>query len=306
MERQEWNQFVIKNGPKSGSFLQSWGWGEFQKSLGRAVNRKEGDGWVAAMRQSPIGLGLNYWYGARAPIGGIDLETLKKDFPRATFLRFDFPDSVPENLVPAPHDVQPRTTIIVDLKKFEEELLKEMHPKTRYNIRVAERSGVTVKLGGEELFEDFWKLLQHTTERNEFRPHPKEYYRKMIADHQDPELKIFLAAAMVDGVPVAMAIMCDFGGTRTYLHGALDYALRDRMAPFALHWELMKEAKELGITVYDFWGIAPTDDPKERLAGVTRFKRGWGGEVVRYPQTRDFILQPFAYRLYRLIHRLRR
>lgn len=286
---------------RSGAFLQSIGWGNFQRSLGKEVKRIDG---VVLVKQE-LGFGFSYWYCPRG-----ELKTLPTD---TIFVRHDQPveaDNYPITQLPnyriAPHDVQPRTTIILDLKKSEETLLKEMHEKTRYNIRVAERRGVQVEVAGAEAFETFWQLLQITTARDQFRSHAKSYYQKMLQDHHDPNLQIFLAIARVEGKPAASALMIDFAGTRTYLHGASDHTLRDAMAPYALHWFLIKDAKAKGLQAYDLWGIAP--DPStgsgpaadHRLAGVTRFKKGWGGEVVRYPQTQDLILRPWKYRMYQL------
>ena len=274
------------------SFLQSHGWEAFQRSLGKEVYRGEG-----LLIKQTIGLGMHYWYGGRG------VATKAPD--DAVFLRLDLPEEQPiKNLVVAPHDVQPRTSIILDLTKPEDVLLAEMHQKTRYNIRVAERRGVTVAFHGVEALETFWQLLEATTGRNAFRGHGKMYYQKMLGELADAELKIFLAIASVDGKSAAAALMVDYAGTRTYLHGASDYHLREAMAPYALHWHLIKDAKAKGIVAYDFWGIAPTDDPKEKLAGVTRFKKGWGGEIVHYPKTQDLILRPWKYRIYRLARRL--
>lgn len=294
----------------SGAFLQSRGWEAFQKLLGKEVRRLDG----SLVIKHDIGLGMHYWYCPRGPLP----TTLPSE---AIFFRYDAPEEITNypitklpNFRPAPHDVQPSTTIILDLTKTEEQLLSEMHPKTRYNIKVAERHGVTVEIGGSELLETFFSLLQSTTERNIFRAHAKSYYQKMLKQTPSPsdspsgrgsvEAKFFLALARVDNKPSAIALMVDFNDTRTYLHGASDYTLRESMAPFALHWYLINDAKKRGLTAYDFWGIATTDNPKEPLAGVTRFKKGWGGDIVRYPQTMDLVMRPVKYAFYRLVHRL--
>ncbi len=279
---------------RSGAFLQSRGWMEIQARIGNVVQK--------GMIRQKLGP-FFYWYVPRAM-------PPKIDFGKALFVRFDPPAEGGtveiKELRAAPHDVQPRTTIILDLKKTEEELQAEMHQKCRYNIRVAEREGVRVEKHGIEAFDIFYDLLTQTASRDKFRGHTKEYYANLLEPTSDPELNIFLAIAYVDDAPAAAAMICDYGTTRTYLHGASNYGLRDKMAPFGLHWHLIQDAKAKGFTQYDFWGIAPTDNPKESLAGVTRFKKSWGGEIVRYPQTMDLILRPFAYRMYRLLHRLLR
>lgn len=277
----------------SGAFLQSKGWEAFQRSLGKEVRRENG---VLMIRQ-PLKFGLSYWYVPRS-----SPQPAEGGGRGAVFIRFD-PLTEPIGTVDAPHDVQPRTTILLDLKKSLDQLKGEMHPKTRYNIGVAEKHGVHVEMHGVEALETFWKLMQGTTARDAFRAHPKTYYERMLKAGGD--LKIFLAIAYVDDQPAAAAIMIDHDSVRTYLHGASDYALRDKMAPFALHWYLIQDAKAQGMQAYDWWGIAPTDDPKEPLAGVTRFKKGWGGEVLRYPKTQDLILRPVLYRVYCFVQRAR-
>ena len=308
MERREWNAFVVAHGPTSGSFLQSVGWAAFQTKAGKHVKQLELDnGSITSVQEQSLGFGLHYVYIARGPIGELNFNALKKAAGYATFIRLDLPvENYPitqlSNYQPAPHNVQPPTTIILDLTQGEETLLAQMHEKTRYNIRVAERHGIEV---GKGSVDEFLSLLRETSARDKFRAHPDAYYRAMLADHGDPDLKIFLAVARHEGKAVAAAIFCDFGKTRTYLHGASSYEHRNLMAPYALQWHMIKAAKAAGLTHYDFWGIANSDDPAEPLAGVTRFKKGWGGEIIRYAPTMDLILKPWRYRLYRLLKKFR-
>ncbi len=294
MERKTWNQFVIEHGPQSGSFLQSWGWGQFQASLGKEIKRTE----HAQLIRHELGLGMHYWYVGRG--------AMVKAPDDAVFLRFDLASermqhSTPDPIRSAAHFVQPPTTLLLDLMKSEEQLLAQMHEKTRYNIRVGERHGIVVDTG---TIEEFLTLMHETSARDKFRAHPDAYYRKMLGDHGDPDLKIFLRVARAEGKPLAAAIVCDFGDRRTYLHGASRYEDRAMMAPYVLQWELIKEAKAKGMRAYDFWGIASSESSHDPLFGVTRFKRGFGGEVLRYPSTIDLILKPWHYRAYRFVHRV--
>lgn len=117
----------------------------------------------------------------------------------------------------------------------------------------------------------------------------------------------FLAIAKHENDILATNIMIDFGDTRTYLHGASSNVKRNLMAPYLLHWELMKDAQSKGIKFYDWWGIAPIDAPADHpWAGISRFKRGFGGEEVEYPGTFDLVLHPIKYRFYQFIRSLRR
>ena len=211
------------------------------------------------------------------------------------------------------NDVQPSKTIILDLKKSEEELLSAMHPKTRYNIRLAEKKGVTVREAGAAEFEIFWNLMQETTGRDGFRAHGKEYYRKMleVSPHPAPPLirggneregyKVKLYFAEYKDEILAAGIFVFYGDTVTYLHGASTHEHKEIMAPYALHWQMIKLAKKLGYAKYDFYGI-----DEQKWPGVTRFKRGFGSSEVDYPGCYDVIFDKRWYVVYKLSRGLRR
>ena len=193
--------------------------------------------------------------------------------------------------------IQPRQTILLDFTKEESELLQKMHPKTRYNIRLAERHGVSVEKVdlSEENFEMFWKLLIETSKRDKFSTHPKKYYKKMIetlgGSENDAHIALFVAK--YKGKPLAAELVMFFGETATYLHGASSEEERGVMAPYAIHWEIIKEVKKMGYKYYDFWGI-----DEKKWPGVTRFKRGFGGEEISYPETFDLPVQKLWYKIY--------
>jgi len=317
-DKMQWDNFVLENGPRSGAYLHSWGWGVLQAKQ-HVVERwgmfqKEELMAAVQMIKFNIGGGFWYWYAPRGPIvkGGrtqlAEVFNAVQDMAEgAVAFRFDAPAEGGtvdgKRLVASPHDVQPHATTMVDLTKDTSDILKAMHQKTRYNIRLAERHDVRVEMHGVEAFDDFWGLLSQTADRTGFRTHKKDHYKRLL-EASDKALNMFCSVATQDKIPIAAAILADFGKTRTYLHGASDYDYRQHMAPFALHWHLIQDAKEQGMRWYDFWGIAPTDDSTEKLAGVTRFKQGFGGDEVRYPKTMDLILQPMKYKLYRAIHGL--
>jgi lipid II:glycine glycyltransferase (peptidoglycan interpeptide bridge formation enzyme) len=197
-------------------------------------------------------------------------------------------------------DVQPSKTRILDLRKKEEDLLREMHQKTRYNIRLADRKGVEI-IGAtldtvDELFGAFWQLMETTTDRDNFRSHSREYYRKML---DVPFTKLYLAK-YGDNI-LAGAIVSFFGDTATYIHGASSNEMRNLMAPYLLQWEMIKAAQGRGCAYYDFYGVDEMKWP-----GVTRFKKGFGGQEIHYAGTYDFVFcRPF-YCLYSLLRKLRR
>ncbi|MBI5071795.1 peptidoglycan bridge formation glycyltransferase FemA/FemB family protein [Candidatus Falkowbacteria bacterium] len=187
----------------------------------------------------------------------------------------------------------------MDLTKSEDELLAAMHEKTRYNIRLAEKKNLALKTG---TVDDFWKLMEETTKRDEFRAHPKKYYEKMfekLADGEKNKMRGELKIVYQGIAPLAAAIIGYFGDTVTYLHGASSYEYRNLMAPYLLHWEIIKEAKKLGYKFYDFWGI-----DEKKWPGVTRFKKGFGGFEINYPGTFDLPINKLWYKIYNLAKKI--
>lgn len=195
-------------------------------------------------------------------------------------------------------DIHPADTLLSDMTLSEEVLLEGMHQKTRYNIRLAERKGVEVEIDSVREMDVVWEVFEKTAGRGGFHLHPKAYYQKMLDTLSKDSCKAFLAVARFEGELIAANMMIDFAGTRTYLHGASDHAKRTLMAPYLLHWELMKDAKQKGVVSYDWWGVAPEGVEKHAWAGITRFKEGFGGERISYPGTYDLLLRPGAYKAY--------
>ena len=302
----DWNTFVLEHAPKSGAFLQSWEWGEFQRAVGREVRRYSTETSAAQIISYPIRGRFFGWDLHRGPIGNSDvLRQIQDDIKktRGIFLhiepgyRFEVLGSrLAKNR-------QPQHTLIVDLSRSEDELLAAMHEKTRYNIRLAERHGVVVESSTPDnqgkLFDEFYNLLRTTAARDRFHLHSATYYRKMMETL--PNVSIFTARHKDE--PLASALVIFFAGTATYLHGASGDRHRNLMAPHLLHWEIMRAAKADGNNSYDFWGIAPPDEPNHPWAGMTRFKMGFCGEVATMPEALELPLHHFWYSIYRLAQR---
>ena len=210
MDKKFWNKFVLEN---NGSFLQSYEWGEFQASVGRRGFRFSGDGWQAQFIENKLpGVNKFYWHGPRAPLleaqnSNVKTQNLKdivKKIGEAAgkniiFFRLgpDWPMADRESLIASgfkqlPYDIEPSQTQILDITKIEEELLAQMHEKWRYNIRLAERKGVRVKLltsdidnfdidNFEYYLDEFYRLVSEgTAERKGIRHYSKEYYKKQL------------------------------------------------------------------------------------------------------------------------------
>jgi len=309
-QQEGWNEAVLKLG---GGFLQSWQWGEFQHALGRHVLRLREDGAMAQLIRMRLPFGKAYWYAPRGPLGHLPSITKDSDVSEGLFIRFEPKEKPEAKDAVKTRNVQPGQTLIVDLTREREEIMAAMHEKWRYNIRLSERKGVRVFMAGERdpgALEVFWNLLAETTERDGFRAHDKEYYRSMLEalagdpskDGKERPVARFVFAEH-DGRVLAANLMVYFGDTATYLHGASSRERREVMAPQLLHWTAMLDAKSWGYSSYDFWGVAPEGSENHPWAGVTRFKRGFGGKYVEYPGTYDLPMSRFWYTLYRLARR---
>lgn len=303
--KQAWETFVQAHAPRSGAFLHAWEYGDLDRTSSKMGIYDEGDlVAVALVSEKTLPLGLSYGLIQRGPLvkEGVDLESviraLVTEYSQKTFLRF-------EPLMPAPTaaretiHVSPEETLLLDLASSEEDLLATMHKKTRYNIRLAQKRGVEVRelLSGE--FDEAWKVFQETASRDAFRLHSKKRYVQWITTVSGARL----VGAFYDGKLLAVNLMIDYAGVRTYLHGASSNTHRNVMAPYVLHWCEILEAKKAGLSTYDFWGVSDTNPAWK---GITRFKLGFGGERMKYPGTFDQVIQPTRYQLYRLLRMLRR
>ncbi|MBU1291962.1 aminoacyltransferase [Patescibacteria group bacterium] len=302
--KEQWNQFIVEN---EGCFLQSWQWGELQESMNRKIWRIETQGLKGLVIKHDINLGKNYLYCPRGPIGQGDfnnfIEQVKEIAHQegSIFFKIELEEfkvrpqqrSDLKFFVKSSKQIQPVKTVILDISKSEKELLKQMHQKTRYNICLAQKKGIEIK-ESEEGLDDFIRLLKQTAKRDRFFLHPRKYYQKLL---KRGLAKLFLA--YYQNKVIAANLICFFGQTATYLHGASDYNHRQLMAPYLLQWQTILKAKEKGLTHYDFWGIN-----EEKWPGVTRFKKGFGGQEVSYPGSFDLIFQKTWYKVYNLARKI--
>jgi len=224
---------------------------------------------------------------------------------------------ISKNFKKSLNEIQPRNTLILDLTKSEEELLKEMKPKTRYNIRLAERKGVRIRnyesgIMNQEYFEKFWELVEETSRRDKFSSHNKNYYWKMLESlngicKNSLTAKLYLAE--YKNRTIAANIVLSFGDFCVYLHGASSSEHRNVMAPYLLQWRQILDAKKTGCKAYDFWGI---DSSKSQInsksndwSGITRFKKGFGGQERNYVGAYDLIFSRKKYYAYKLSKKIR-
>ena len=208
----------------------------------------------------------------------------------------------------AARTIQPRSTILVDLSSSEDDILKAMKSKTRYNIRLSERKGVTVREGALADVDVFYDLMEETGERDAFGIHTREYYRRAF-ELFATEGQVALFLAEYEGEPLAGLMAFAVGSKSWYISGASSDRHRNLMPAYAVQWAAMRWARARGCTTYDLWGIPDATEEtleqdfterSEGLWGVYRFKRGFGGEVVRYAGLWECSLNP----LYPLASRL--
>lgn len=315
-----YNQFVA--GSPSGSFLQSWEWGQWQTRLGRAVYRfkviDDSQAQIGSLQliNMPLPLGKFYLYAPYGPIISDKLKVesekllheIKQKFPKALFIRIEPKDnSIIEFLnhsIFKSKNIQPGKTLLITLGQTEETLLANMHHKTRYNIKVAQKHGVEVQdefavsVGHGLYFKEALNLICETADRQGFSGYGINYYKKLVdffALSNQSAVKIHLYKAIYQKDLLASALMVDFGKTRTFLFGGSSASHKNVMAPYLMHWQAMRDAKALGFEIYDFWGTATSSG---EIPGFVRFKLGFGGKEMEYPGAYDAINKEFDYKIY--------
>ncbi len=198
----------------------------------------------------------------------------------------------------SPDQVQFRNSVIIDLRQDEETILAAMKQKTRYNVRLSSRRGVATRLGTVDDLDLLYRLYVETARRDNFVIRPLDYYRQAWGDFMKAGLAQPIIAE-VGGQAVAHVIIFGFGKRAWYFYGASSNAAREHMPTYLLQWEAIRWARAQKMQVYDFWG-APDDfhDQSDPLAGVFRFKEGFGGTVVRRIGAWDYPARPRLYTLY--------
>jgi peptidoglycan pentaglycine glycine transferase (the first glycine) len=226
----------------------------------------------------------------------------------------DLPDEPPHRerlralgFRPAPFSsVQPRRTLVVDISPDEEEILAALKSKTRYNVRLAARKGVTVREATEADLPTFHALTATTAARDRFGVHTPAYYEAAYRLFV-PQGRARLLLAEVEGESVAAVMVFALPPRAWYFYGASSNVHRERMPAYLLQWEAMRWARSQGCTSYDLWGVPDEDGAtleagftqrRDGLWGVYRFKRGFGGHLVRSVGAWDCVYAPARYRLY--------
>jgi peptidoglycan pentaglycine glycine transferase (the first glycine) len=298
-----WNRFVAST--PDAHFQQSWEWGELAPELdGEAIRlgaTRGGElvGAVQVFAHRISKIGRSYLYAPRGP--ALPRPTLQVlgpllDAARAIglgrgALGIRLEPSAPECSAPWKHALgalgmrpsyppsQPRSSWVLDLAPEPDALLAGMKQKTRYNIRLALKKGVTVEEAGPESLETFHRLLRETAERDDFFVHPLSLYERMFGLFWKAGAFRLLLARHYGEVIAGMSLI-RFGPTCWYLHGASSSRHRNVMAPYLLQWEAIQWAREQGCTLYDFRAVPDLLREDQDMYGVYRFKAGFGGRQV--------------------------
>jgi peptidoglycan pentaglycine glycine transferase (the first glycine) len=330
----EWDAFVSSH--PHGSPLQSTDWARlknrFNWSSQRVWLRRDGRLMAGAqilIRSAAFGI-VKIGYIPHGPLvdwsdqeqvdvlfGQIDLAAYQH---RAGILKFEpyvWQDDLPAdrwakicrrlgNDVVAGDTIQPPRTILLDLRPSLEDILAAMKSKTRYNIRLAAKKGVSVRQGTIDDMPTFNQLLQITSRRDNFSVHSPAYYRAAYELFAPDRASLWIAEYQSKPLAALITFIC--GQKAAYFYGASSGEERNRMPNYAVQWAAIQWAKEKGCTSYDLWGVP--DHPREELEasfterqdglwGVYRFKRGYGGHLKRTVGTVDRIYNRRLYRLYK-------
>ncbi len=321
-ENQDWDKLVTRH-PNT-HLLQLATWGDFKMHFGWEVSRLKHQDTGVQILFRKLPLGFCWGYIPKGPVGEdweslwpyVEAECFRK---KAVFLKIE-PDSLGREIEDvagrliglgcqaSSHHIQPATTLVVDLKDGEEEILSRMKQKTRYNIRLSGRKGVVVSAaeGCLDWIPTFYSLMEMTGDRDGFGIHSLEYYKKAY--------EIFWSAGQCElfmawyGEELLSGVMVFTTGSRAwYFYGASSNERRNLMAPYAVQWAAMQWAKGKGCHEYDLWGIPDEDletleseftERREGLWGVYRFKRGFGGRIERSLGSWDRVFNKFLYLFY--------
>lgn len=305
-------------------FTQAWFFGEWQEKMGRKarrfeiINGSETIGFFQIIKY-PLPFGQSFLYIPHGPVllATCDMRQVKKELSQTAkeenvvFVRFDFyfynsnygsTRDLDKFFKKTPNYAyyssyfQPKYEWILDLGKSEEKLLQNMHPKTRYNIHLAENKNIQIEIVSnnfEKYFDIFYELLSQTAQRNKFYLHSENYYRNVFKTLNEKDS--FLALACYGDKILAANLILLFGETAYFLFGGSSDEYKNLMAPHLAHWHGILEARRRNYTKYNFGAINGMG-----WEGISRFKKGFGGQLLEYSDSYDLVSKSFWYWLYNL------
>lgn len=318
-----WEKFIEDTAPQS--LFQSWNWGEVQKNIKYQISIIKNKIWRLgifdrnklvgiAQAQKVIAKRGNFLHLRHGPI----FSSWKKSYleflinylkdlnqaEKTLFLRISpLIENNRENnnvlkeygFIDSPiHSMDGEYCWVLDIDKSEEEILSNMRKTTRYLIKQAERLGVEIKKTTRiENLKEFLKLYDYTSSRHGFVKHKgiNEEFIEFSKNNQ-----ILLLKGYYQNQLLAAALIVFYNHQAIYHHSA---SIPSKIpVNYLLQWEAIKEAKQRGKTLYNFWGIAPEEKKKHPWRGLTIFKKGFGGNTIEYLHAQDLPLSPSYYSTY--------
>ena len=329
--------------------LQSWEWGEFRKSQGHKVIRlgvtqknQLKEVFQITFHKIPLAHLVLLCPSCPSTVGYLPkspfpdkwvLEKLKEigKEQKAIFIKIE-PNAQKSEVRSTKFETLGLTkgkplftkyTSVIDLTRSEEEIFKSFKPKTRYNIRLAEKHGIVIKEdNSDKAFEEYLNLLFETTRRQGFYAHNKEFHRRQWQILQPAGISHLLAATY--GAPqsgaesreasakwdkgqiLAAFLLFVFNQVLYYPYGASTREHKELMAPTLLMWEAIKFGKSRGCKSFDLWGdLEPNPPPNHPYFGFHRFKEGFSPKLVEFVGSYDLVINPTLYKIYQLTDKIR-
>ncbi len=314
-----WENFVLSMSPKS--FLHSWNWGETQKLTGKNIFR-----FGLYIDHKLVGVYLMILEKAKrgthfvipgGPLLDWDDDELVSEFMRnarmvsmkygALFVRVR-PELIDNSqnilkfrslgFIKSPMHLHAQNTWILDITADEEKILSNMRKNTRYAIRQSMNKNLNLTISTDSLDTKILTDLQaDTVRRNKFVGFSDKLFKAQLQSFGlDGQAKLFSVRRA--GVPLVSAIIIFYGDSAYYHHSGSSDEARETNASYYLQWEVIRYAKKMGLSNYNFWGIAPTMDPRHRFHGVTIFKTGFGGSRVDWLPAQDMVISKLYYLTY--------
>jgi lipid II:glycine glycyltransferase (peptidoglycan interpeptide bridge formation enzyme) len=298
--------------------VQSPEWGDFKTKYGTPATRV-GD--VQYTKHRLYFLPLFYAYSPKVDPFKIRWEDLLNSLKEnnCIAINFDVPNVIKkadcslevlhlfeEHCVKAPRDTFAKYNVLLDISVSEEDLLRKMHTKHRYNLGLAQRKGVTIKHGATlEDFEVFYKLQLETSARQKFYIHPKGYYQK-IWELMYPKGMCHILTAYYQREALASWMLFTYEGVLYYPYGGSSEKFKNVFASTLVAWEAIKLGKSKACHTFDMWGASKDPyDTKDPWYGFTNFKLKFGGEYVEYVDSYDFVVNKFMYFVFNLAQKIR-
>jgi lipid II:glycine glycyltransferase (peptidoglycan interpeptide bridge formation enzyme) len=307
---------------KENNLFQSDLWEDFQQKLGRQTYRVNCNDCEVLIIVLPLFRNLTYLYCPRAPQTSTEgwylflnkARQIAKN-EKAVFIRVE-PFKVPNGILkklrfkkvkefsPLSQQFSPMNTLLLDISGSDEDILAQMKPKWRYNIKLAERKGVTVRESDRpEDLEKFHEIGQEMITRG-YHSFELRHYQKLFEALTTKNIKMFIAEHEKD--ILSIIIVAFYHDLAIYLHGVSSENKRELMPNHLNQWYAIREAKKRNCMVYDFWGTAPKNKPNHPWAGITRFKIGFGGEEVQFIGAFDYTFKPIWYIMFSLFNLVRK